>query len=141
MHQEVKTLRIKETWMFLIFRFRVQKIFHPPLCAFQNLQKYWTFPNNFCFQKMTLPTTVPQKTVLACRIFPTGGMGRVPHPHQPKITNSPSTRKNSTTRFPHHQRFIASHYQGLFQVKTESDFQVLPSMTYFFQKLVLSKKL
>ena len=31
-------------------------------------------------------------------------------------------------------------YQGLFRLK-QSDFQMLPSMTYFFQKFVLSKQL
>ena len=31
--------------------------------------------------------------------------------------------------------------QGLFQAKTESDFWMLPLMTYFFQKFVLSKQL
>ena len=35
--------------------------------------------------------------------------------------------------------FLSLSFQGLFQAKTESDFQTLLLMTYFFQKFVLSK--
>ena len=40
----------------------------------------------------------------------------------------------------HTAHFDESISEGLFQVKTEFDFRMLPLMIYFFQKFVLSKK-